>query len=163
MQKNRRVFHFLYLLLFIGLFISNELNAQQKTGLLRVSKVVDGDTFWLINARGEEEKIRLIGVDSPEARNAGRVKKEYFGAESTAFAKRMLDGKRVRLEYDAQRKDRYQRTLAYVYLEDGTFVNALLVREGYATVATFPPNVKYEKLFIRLQREARSKKKGLWN
>lgn len=162
MKPNQKtIYNFLFILLLtVASFAS--VNAQQKTGLLRVSKVVDGDTFWLINARGEEEKIRLIGVDSPEARNTGRVKKEYFGAESSAFAKRMLNGKRVRLEYDAQRKDRYQRTLAYVYLEDGTFFNALLVREGYATVATFPPNVKYEKLFIRLQREARSKRKGLW-
>jgi micrococcal nuclease len=160
-SKQKSIYHFfLVLSLLVGSFTL--LSAQQKTGLLSVSKVVDGDTFWLINARGEEEKIRLIGVDSPEARNAGRVKKEYFGAESSAFAKRMLDGKRVRLEYDVQRKDRYQRTLAYVYLEDGTFFNALLVREGYATVATFPPNVEYEKLFIRLQREARSQRKGLW-
>ncbi|HCH44174.1 MAG TPA: nuclease, partial [Algoriphagus sp.] len=68
----------------------------------------------------------------------------------------------VRLEYDVQRYDRYQRTLAYVYLEDGRFFNALLVQEGYATVATFPPNVKYESLFIKLQREARTKGKGLW-
>lgn len=160
-SRQKSIYHF-FLILFLLVGTFNPLSAQQKTGLLSVSKVVDGDTFWLINARGEEEKIRLIGVDSPEARNAGRVKKEYFGAESSAFAKRMLDGKRVRLEYDVQRKDRYQRTLAYVYLEDGTFFNALLVREGYATVATFPPNVKYEKLFIRLQREARSQRKGLW-
>lgn len=136
--------------------------SQQKTALLPVTKVVDGDTFWVLNSKGQEEKIRLIGVDSPEARNSGRKRIEYFGKESSAYAKRILEGQKVRLEYDVQRYDRYQRTLAYVYLEDGRFFNALLVQEGYATVATFPPNVKYESLFIKLQREARTKGKGLW-
>jgi micrococcal nuclease len=139
-----------------------QVHAQQKTALLAVSKVVDGDTFWVINSRGEEEKIRLIGVNTPESRNTGRTKIQYFGKEATAFAKKTLTGKRVRLEYDVQRTDRYQRTLAYVYLENGTFFNALLLQEGYAQVATYPPNVKYEKTFIKLQREARAKQKGLW-
>ncbi len=58
--------------------------------------------------------------------------------------------------------DKYGRTLAYVYLEDGTFVNASLVEHGYAMVMTFPPNVKHEALFLRLQREAREQKRGLW-
>ena len=124
--------------------------------------MVDGDTFWVINSRGEEEKIRLIGVNTPEVRNTGRTKIEYFGKESSDFAKLILMGKKVRLEYDVQLQDRYRRTLAYVYLEDGTFFNALLLKEGYAQVATYPPNVKYEKTFIKLQREARAMQKGLW-
>jgi micrococcal nuclease len=139
-----------------------QVKAQQKTALLAVSKVVDGDTFWVINSRGEEEKIRLIGVNTPEVRNTGRTKIEYFGKESSDFAKLILMGKKVRLEYDVQLQDRYRRTLAYVYLEDGTFFNALLLKEGYAQVATYPPNVKYEKTFIKLQREARAMQKGLW-
>jgi micrococcal nuclease len=141
---------------------SSTINAQQKSPLLPVSKIVDGDTFWVINAKGQEEKIRLIGINTPEARNTGRTQIEYFGKEATAFAKGILEGKRVRLEYDVQRYDRYKRTLAYVYLEDGTFFNALLVQEGFAQVATYPPNVKYEATFLKLQREARVQKKGLW-
>ena len=148
---------FLFLIfLVLGVF------AQQNSKFLPVSKVVDGDTFWVRHLNGTQEKIRLIGVDSPEARRTGRTEIEYFGRESSAFAKRMLTGKRVRLEYDVQRYDRYRRTLAYVYLEDGTFFNALLVKEGYATVATFPPNVKYEALFLQEEQKARRLRKGLW-
>ncbi len=66
------------------------------------------------------------------------------------------------LEFDVQQLDRYKRLLAYVYLEDGTFVNAWLVQHGYAAVMTVPPNVKYQELFLRLQREAREGSRGLW-
>ena len=153
---------FLLPLLFLFALVQALAQAQQKPQFLPVSKVVDGDTFWLINARGQEEKIRLIGVNTPEVRNTGRTKIEYFGKESSDFAKRILIGKKVRLEYDIQRQDRYRRTLPYVYLEDGTFFNALLVKEGYAQVATYSPNVKYETLFLKLQQNARAKHKGLW-
>lgn len=139
-----------------------ETNWDQQALIYSVSKVVDGDTFWITDGNGKETKIRLIGVDSPESRTTGRVQREPFGKESSEFAKAMLTGKRVRLVYDIQRYDRYRRTLAYVYLEDGTFFNALLVQEGYATVSTFPPNVQFEAYFIKLQREARRKGKGLW-
>lgn len=74
----------------------------------------------------------------------------------------MLSGKEVGLEYDVQQRDKYGRILAYVYLEDGGMFNALLVREGYAHAATFPPNVKYQKLFAESQKEARKNRKGLW-
>ncbi|WP_026951113.1 thermonuclease family protein [Algoriphagus mannitolivorans] len=138
------------------------ISTAQDSRFVPVSKVVDGDTFWVKHPNGTEEKIRLIGVDSPEARRTGRTDVEYFGKESSDFAKRILSGKKVRLEYDVQRYDRYRRTLAYVYLEDGTFFNALLVREGFALVATFPPNVKYEALFLKEQQHAQKLKKGLW-
>lgn len=67
----------------------------------------------------------------------------------------------MRLELDVDQMDRYGRTLAYVYLEDGTFLNAKLVEEGYAVIMTVPPNVKYVDLFIKLQKEARENRKGL--
>lgn len=73
----------------------------------------------------------------------------------------MID-KKVRLEYDVQRYDRYKRTLAYIYLENGIFLNAHLVKEGYTTAATFPPNVKYAELFVKLEKKARAEVKGLW-
>lgn len=129
---------------------------------LPVTKIVDGDTIWVLTPSGQEIKVRLIGVDSPEARNTGRTRIEYFGKESSDFAKKVLTGQRVRLEYDVQRLDRYKRTLAYVYLEDGTFFNELLVKEGFATVATYPPNVKYADHFLEVQKKARNSKKGLW-
>ena len=74
----------------------------------------------------------------------------------------MILGKRVRLEFDVDTFDQYRRTLAYVYLGDGTFINAHMLKEGYATVLTVPPNVKYAEEFVKLARKARERKRGLW-
>ena len=74
----------------------------------------------------------------------------------------LLRDNKVRLEYDISRKDRYGRTLAYVYLKDSTFINAEMVKHGYAMVMTVPPNVKYADLFLKLQKEARENNRGLW-
>ena len=71
-------------------------------------------------------------------------------------------GQDVALELDVQKRDRYRRLLAYVWLEDGTLFNMLIVREGYALVATYPPNVKYVEVFLACQREARKNLRGLW-
>ncbi|MBL7471362.1 thermonuclease family protein [Robertkochia sp. 1368] len=127
-----------------------------------IKKFVDGDTFWIDNGTEKGEKIRLIGIDAPESRNMFNIKKEAFGKESSDYVKQLLQGKKVRLEYDVDRTDRYGRTLAYVYLEDGTFLNAHMVQQGYAMVYTVPPNVKYAELFLKLQRKARENEAGLW-
>ena len=127
-----------------------------------VTRVVDGDTFWVDDGSEKGMKIRLIGIDAPELRNTGTRPKGFFGAESTSYLRELLRGKKVRLEYDVSRLDRYRRTLAYAYLEDGTFINAELVRNGYATVMTMPPNVKYAETFNELASKARKQKKGLW-
>ena len=136
---------------------------QEKSEFLEIAKFVDGDTFWVQHPNGEDEKIRFIGMNTPEIQNSGRTQVEYYGKEASDFVKALLTGKKVRLEYDVQRYDRYQRTLAYVFLEDGTFLNALLVKEGYATVATYPPNVKYVDLFVKLEKGARAEGKGMWS
>ncbi|HEX2087808.1 MAG TPA: thermonuclease family protein [Solirubrobacteraceae bacterium] len=86
---------------------------------------------------------------------------ECFAREASAFLARLVEGRRVRLERDLEQRDRYGRLLAYVY-RDGLFVNAELVRRGYASVATFPPNVRHAGTFVRLQREARRAGRGLW-
>lgn len=127
-----------------------------------VTRVVDGDTFWIDDGSREGLKIRLIGVDAPEPRNSGKKLKGYFGSESSGFLAQLLDGRKVRLEFDVSRFDRYGRTLAYVYLDDGTFVNADLVKKGYATVMTMPPNVRHADEFVKLAEKARKQKKGLW-
>ncbi|OFY43234.1 MAG: hypothetical protein A2X18_09315 [Bacteroidetes bacterium GWF2_40_14] len=139
-------------------------NASSVSGkiYLKVTRVIDGDTFVILNNDGSDEKVRLTGVNAPESRNTGKKKKEEFGIESKAFLTKFLTEKKVRLEFDVQKNDRYGRTLAYVYLEDGTFLNEYLVKEGYAQVSTFPPNVKYKDTFIAAQRYAREKKTGLW-
>ena len=125
--------------------------------LVKVDSVIDGDTFRLENG----EKVRLIGVDTPETVHPSKPV-QYYGKEASEFTKRMLEGKKVRLEMDVQERDKYGRLLAYVYLEDGTFFNAELVKQGYAQAATYPPNVKYVELFISLQKEARENNRGLW-
>ena len=87
-----------------------------------VTKVVDGDTFWVDDGSEKGLKIRFIGVDAPESRRTGRKEIGYYGQEAKEYMTKLLSGKRVRLEYDVGMFDQYKRTLAYVYLEDNTFV-----------------------------------------
>lgn len=142
----------LSLILFLSLF-SMACSDQS----IMVTRVVDGDTIEISGG----SKVRLIGVDTPETVKPG-VKPQPFGKEASDFTKSLLEGKEVNLEFDVQEKDKYGRLLAYVYLPDGTFVNAKLIEEGYAKIMTIPPNVKYEEMFKNLQEEARQEKRGLW-
>jgi micrococcal nuclease len=127
----------------------------------KVERVVDGDTFIAAIA-GRNERIRLIGVDTPETVDPDRPVQPY-GKEASNFAKHMLNGRTVRLVGDVEARDRYGRLLAYVWLPDGTFWNALLAAEGYAQLITIPPDVTYAGLFRRLVDEARSANRGLWS
>lgn len=129
---------------------------------LRVTSVVDGDTFWVDNGTAKGLKVRLIGIDAPETRKSFKKEIGYFGKESKAYLTKLIEGKRIRLVADVDSLDRFGRTLAYVYLEDGTFVNAELIINGYAVLMTIPPNVKFADYFSKLQREARNKRRGLW-
>jgi micrococcal nuclease len=128
-------------------------------GTARVLRVIDGDTIE-VELAGKAETVRLIGVDTPETRHP-RKPVQAFGKEATAFTRQMVEGKEVRLEFDVQPRDKYGRLLGYVYVGD-TMLNAELVRQGYAQVATYPPNVKYQERFLALQREAREAGRGLW-
>ncbi|MBN1143295.1 MAG: thermonuclease family protein [Bacteroidales bacterium] len=129
---------------------------------LTVTRVVDGDTFWGTDKELRTVKVRLLGIDAPESRRSAHKEVGYYGKESEEYLKSMLSGMKVRVEYDVERYDQYGRTLAYVYLDDGTFVNADLVKKGCARVMTFPPNVKHANEFVKLQRMARRKKAGMW-
>ena len=126
----------------------------------KVQRVSDGDTF-VATVKGRRERVRVIGVDTPES-VAPNQPDEPYGEEASDFAKHYLDGETVLLAGDAEPRDRYGRMLAYVWLEDGTFWNALLVAEGYAQQLTIPPNVTYASLFRRLVAEARGHDRGLW-
>src|SRR5438093_5078674 len=126
-----------------------------------VERVVDGDTLLLQSG----ERVRLIGVDTPETKHPKKPV-EYFGKEASAFTRRMVEGKRVRLEFDQANaaqghKDRYGRTLAYVFLEDGTLLNAEIIKQGYGHAYTQFPFSRMEE-FRRLEREAREEERGLW-
>jgi micrococcal nuclease len=128
--------------------------------VVKVQRVVDGDTF-IATVRNRRERVRIIGVDTPESVDPNRPD-EPFGEEASNFAKHYLNGATVRLAGDVEPRDRYGRMLAYVWLRDGTFWNALLAAEGYAQQLTIPPNVTYAGLFRRLVAEARRGRRGLW-
>jgi micrococcal nuclease len=121
-----------------------------------VTRVVDGDTIVLERIG----RVRLIGVDTPESVDPRRPV-QRFGQQAGDFTRRLVGGKRVRVEYDRARKDRYNRTLAYIYLADGTLVNAEIIRQGYGVAYTRFP-FKYLAEFRKLERDARGQERGLW-
>ena len=127
----------------------------------RVVGVVDGDTIK-VSLDGRTETVRLTGVDTPETVHPNRPV-EHFGKEASAFTQSRLNGQTVRLEVDPQgdTRDRYGRLLRYVYLEDGTLFNAVLIREGYAHAYTNFPFSKLDE-FRLLERQARESGAGLW-
>lgn len=143
-------------LFFLVLVMLYYVLSQRTPGEYLVVKVIDGDTIELSSG----EKVRYIGVDTPELHRPQKSV-EYFAREAYEANRRLVEGKKVRLEFDVQKQDRYGRLLAYVYV-DGIMVNEWLVANGYARVATFPPNVKYAERFLELEREARRLELGLW-
>lgn len=132
----------------------------------RVVRVVDGDTVVLtgiavgaIDRSTGGRKARLIGVDTPEV--YGGV--ECLGREASAYTKRVLNASTVLVDFDVGITDRYGRALVYVWLKDGSFFNAQIVADGFATPLTVPPNVRYAPLFVRVATEARRAGRGLWS
>lgn len=119
-------------------------------------RVVDGDTVILDGG----ERVRLIGVDTPELHRPN-TPVQYYAREAKAFTRRLAEHRAVRLDYDQQRRDKYGRTLGYVYLEDGTFVNLEIVRQGYGFAYTRFP-FRYLDVFRAAEREARTSHAGLW-
>ena len=122
-----------------------------------VEKVIDGDTIRLENG----EVVRYIGIDTPEISQG----KECFSEQATVKNKELVLGKNVRLEKDVSETDRYGRLLRYVYVNEGgveVFVNEALVRDGFASAATYPPDITYFSLFVDAERQAREDVVGLW-
>jgi micrococcal nuclease len=128
-----------------------------------IKKFVDGDTFWIDDGTKKGIKIRFIGINCPESRPLFSKPAEPYGKEASNYVEDLIgeDGK-VRLELDVDEFDRYGRTLAYIYLEDGTFLNEDLLEKGWAEVMTIPPNVKYVDVFLAAQKQARGKRLGIW-
>ncbi len=130
-------------------------------GTGRVLRVVDGDTIQ-VRIGEVRERVRYIGVDTPETHKPG-TPVQCYGRAASARNARLVDGERVRLETDAESRDRYGRLLAYVYrVRDGRFINADLVRGGFAEPLTIPPNVRHAETFADLAGEARRHGRGLW-
>ncbi len=124
--------------------------------LLKVSRVIDGDTIELENG----ERVRYIGIDTPETVDP-RKSIQCFGVEASKRNKELVEGKSVRLEKDITDRDKYNRLLRYVWVGD-TFVNLELVKQGFAQSYSYPPDIKYQDQFVSAQKEARDAKTGLW-
>ena len=144
---------------------SDPLAGRERPALVgRVVRTVDGDTIH-VRLAGGVEKVRYIGIDTPEVHHPTRGE-EPGGRAASAVNRRLVGDRAVRLEPDVQTRDRYGRLLAYVWVQgpDGVevMVNAELVRLGYAAVLTVPPNVRHAELFRKLAAEARAQHRGLW-
>ena len=126
-------------------------------------RVVDGDTLK-VKVAGGNDRVRLIGIDTPESVKPN-TPVQCFALAASARTKALLPpGTAIRLVRDAEARDRYHRLLAYVYRSrDGLFVNLALVREGFARPYTFPPNVAHEAEFVAAAAQARAQGKGLWS
>lgn len=139
-----------------------------------IVRVVDGDTLK-IDMNGHEEAVRLIGIDTPESKINKKAKKDAFktnhdietitamGREAARYVRTLVrKGDMVGIEYDVQKRDKYNRLLVYAYLSDGKMLNEEIIKAGYANVMTYPPNVKYQERFVKAFREARDTKRGLY-
>lgn len=136
-------------------------NSKYPYGKYKVIRVVDGDTI-IVKFNEKEERVRLIGIDTPESVHPDAEKNVEEGKVASEYTKSKLEGKEVALEFDAQERDHYGRLLAYVWI-NGEMFNKTLLQEGYAQIATYPPNVKYVEEFTQIQKQARENNKGLWS
>lgn len=127
--------------------------------------VVDGDTFDVELDSGETERIRPILVDAPEIchqSSPSDCEPDPYGEEATEFTKDLLLNETVYLEQDVSETDRYDRRLAYVYLEHGEMFQELLLAEGLAEVAVFEPDVRYQRNFEQIEQDAKDQQLNLW-
>ncbi|HSX57686.1 MAG TPA: thermonuclease family protein [Candidatus Saccharimonadales bacterium] len=136
---------------------STSQTSEKTTDGVLVTKVVDGDTIEISGG----QKVRYIGMDTPETVDP-RKTVQCYGKEASAKNKELVEGKKVKLVKDVSETDRYGRLLRYVYLGDN-FINDTLVRQGFARVATFPPDVKFQKQFQEAENYARDNNLGLWS
>ncbi len=156
MFSKKNIFLFIILSLILGLktvfpFFNEKID--------KVRFVYDGDTILLSSG----EKVRYLGIDAPELDPEGK-RHEFMALEAMKFNIKMVKGKLVRLEFDRERRDRYGRLLAYVYLvKTGQMINALLLKKGLAHVLLKEPNLRYKRLFVKIQREAMKNRLGIWS
>lgn len=137
---------------------NQSLEADEDT--YEVVRVVDGDTI-IVNIDGEETRLRLIGVDCPESVHPDKSKNTHFGKLASDFTRSKLEGRYVSMEYDKEKLDRYDRHLAYVYL-DGVMFNETLLEEGLAKAKAYPPNTKYKDEFEEIEKKAKEEDRGMW-
>jgi micrococcal nuclease len=134
-------------------------SSEQRVARAHVTRVIDGDTIE-VSIAGRDDEVRYIGIDTPETVKPG-TPVQCFGPQASSFNHRLVEGRAVRLVFDSERRDVYGRLLAYVFVGQ-RFVNARLVRLGYARTLTIPPNDTHAGLFHRLARDAGLAGRGLW-
>ncbi|MBP8591185.1 thermonuclease family protein [Candidatus Shapirobacteria bacterium] len=132
-------------------------SASQEREKAKVARVIDGDTIELEDGR----KVRYIGIDTPETVDPKKPV-QCYGKEAYLENKSLVEGKEIEMEKDVSETDHYGRFLRYVWAKE-VFINEYLVREGFAHAVTFPPDVKYQGLFLEAERKAREESKGFWS
>ena len=150
---------FIIVAIFYLAYDKSSVSKQNADGpFVPVVSVSDGDTVTVL-IEGKKEKIRFIGMDAPE------LGQKPWGQKSKQYLEELLrsSGWKVKPEYDVDKRDKYGRLLAYLRTADGQFINLLMVKNGYAMIYTFPPNVKYVNELRDAQRDAREKKLGIWS
>ncbi len=175
----RRLKYILLLVAFVALFgglnscflLVDEAPAVEGLTRVKITKVIDGDTAYALMPDGSEEKLRFIGVNSPEINHPTKGLEPY-GPEAEAFTRSQLADENIWLEFDAGERDQYGRMLAYLWLEipaefsdqeiRAKMFNARLLLEGYAVQVIFEPNVKYVDYFTAYETEAQKEGRGLW-
>jgi micrococcal nuclease len=160
----RRIVPLLLLIAVVVVLVARGGGESKRTtlGRAQVVRVVDGDTIR-VRLDGRTERVRYIGIDTPESVEPG-TSVQCFAKRASAANARLVAGRTVRLVGDVEQRDRYGRLLAYVYREpEGTFVNAALVRDGYARTLTIAPNVAHARELADLARAARREHRGLWS
>ncbi len=138
--------------------ITTPLKTPEYGQLVTVTKVIDGDTIELEDG----ERLRYIGIDTPE-KNDPRKPVQCFADKATQKNITLVEGKKIKFYKDVAVRDKYQRLLGYVYLEDGTFINLELVKTGFAFSYPYPPDISKQEEFNKAQSVARENNLGLWS
>lgn len=148
-------------MLYSGLFGNNQEAKPNDENLYDVVRVVDGDTL-IVDIDGKDTKVRMIGINTPESVHNDPKKNTYEGVVASKYVKELLENQQVYIEYDEERLDQYDRTLAYVYTKDKELVNLKLIELGYATCMFYEPNTKYKDMFYEAMDEAKQNDVGFW-
>jgi micrococcal nuclease len=131
-----------------------------------VQYVIDGDTFEVKLENGDSERVRAILVNTPETchkSSPADCQADPYGEEAADFTRKLLDGQTVYLEQDVEERDSYDRMLAYVYLEDGSMYQELILEEGLAEIMAIKPNIKYQSSLESIEQKAKTQHLNLWS
>jgi len=160
MKKNTIIISYVIIIIVIIITVLSSrvgvFSGEKRQSRYFVRRVVDGDTILLAN----NQRVRYIGIDTPE-KDSPYTKAEWMWEEAEIFNRKLVESKWVTLEFDFELRDKYDRLLAYVYIDD-TFVNAEIIKAGLAKVLFIPPNMKYADIFTEYEAEAKREKRGIW-